>query len=684
MGKKYAKKVVNNSNTSVSNFSVKANEKLLKEEIQFLINDPISRDKLITVAINSKDLRILELFSKNDGKLTAPEVSKHFEFIAASDRVDLLKYFIETLKLDFKKPVDGLNPISMLHFSAMYGAKNCTEYLLSKKFDINQPDGGNYLPVEYAILSNHTDIVKLLIQKGTKIDEHVISNLAIAYKAKHDDAIKLLDAIPNNLIKLNSYILYEKARNHPSVKNNTSLSDKTKTHYTEFSENLKSIEENVQLRSNYYKLILGKEYHLLPKVIEIQQQFINSKISSISEYQDESRKDILRNISDTIVSAINVHKIFKFNERPELENYIIEVLEKNKNLSKIFSDVLLLFCSRLMQEVYDQGDNLRSIKYAKIIEENLSTAKALSKEDQVRVFNNLGIVYSNFDSLKALDYLSKAELLDPSQSIIVNKHNIYLNTLHNPNAAIAEAEKITDNDLKSLLLITTYLTLPNSQNLEAFNTILAKYNFDKLSLNKFNNDSSKSQLYYNIQAKQYTYNGQFELAYSAYDKILKQAVTTNNNQLFYDTTHNCLVSFLKQKDFTNGCKFLNKIYQKYPAILANHNILALKHLELIFYNSNDQYLNKCDKILADIKSEVLIDKKWVEFIVAAYSSKFYQANSNQQVKIYIQNIEKLYGDSLNNSEIPAETKERLLYLIKEGTFIQAILSSNEDGNPPQK
>ena len=118
----------------------------------------------------------------------------------------------------------------MLHFSAMYGAKNCTEYLLSKKFDINQPDGGNYLPVEYAILSNHADIVKLLIQKGTKIDEHVISNLAIAYKARHDEATKLLDAIHNNLIKLNSYILYEKARNHPSVKNNTSLSDKTKTH----------------------------------------------------------------------------------------------------------------------------------------------------------------------------------------------------------------------------------------------------------------------------------------------------------------------------------------------------------------------------------------------------------------------------------------------------------------------
>ncbi|WP_341787973.1 hypothetical protein [Rickettsia endosymbiont of Cantharis rufa] len=133
-----------------------------------------------------------------------------------------------------------------------------------------------------------------------------------------------------------------------------------------------------------------------------------------------------------------------------------------------------------------------------------------------------GIIYSNFDSLKALDYLSKAELLDPSQSIIVNKHNIYLNTLHNPNADIAEAEKITDNDLKSLLLITTYLTLPNSQNLEAFNTILEKYNFDKLSLNKFKNDPSKSQLYYNIQAKQYTYNGQFELAYSVYDKILKQ------------------------------------------------------------------------------------------------------------------------------------------------------------------
>ncbi|MCZ6903860.1 MAG: hypothetical protein O7C58_08015 [Rickettsia endosymbiont of Ixodes persulcatus] len=73
----------------------------------------------------------------------------------------------------------------------------------------------------------------------------------------------------------------------------------------------------------------------------------------------------------------------------------------------------------------------------------------MSKESQAKVFNNLGIVYSNFDSLKALDYLSKVGRLDPSKSrsIIERKHNIYLNKLHNPNAAIAEAEKITDTIL---------------------------------------------------------------------------------------------------------------------------------------------------------------------------------------------------------------------------------------------
>ncbi|MCZ6901241.1 MAG: hypothetical protein O7C62_00020 [Rickettsia endosymbiont of Ixodes persulcatus] len=85
--------------------------------------------------------------------------------------------------------------------------------------------------------------------------------------------------------------------------------------------------------------------------------------------------------------------------------------------------------------------------------------------------------------------------------------------------------------------------------------------------------------------------------------ISSQAITTNNNPLFYDTIYNCLVSFKKKEDFPNGCKILDKIYQKYSTILANHNILALKHLELIFYNLNDQYLNKGDKILADIKSE---------------------------------------------------------------------------------
>ncbi|MCZ6903861.1 MAG: hypothetical protein O7C58_08020 [Rickettsia endosymbiont of Ixodes persulcatus] len=81
------------------------------------------------------------------------------------------------------------------------------------------------------------------------------------------------------------------------------------------------------------------------------------------------------------------------------------------------------------------------------------------------------------------------------------------------------------------MLIAAYLALPSSKNLEVFNTILAKHNFDKLSPNKFKNDLSKSQLYYEVQALQYTYNVQLELAYSAYDKIRSFALSKIAYQL---------------------------------------------------------------------------------------------------------------------------------------------------------
>lgn len=100
MGKKKAKKVVNNSSTgtTTNNFSVKVNKKFLQEEIQSIITNSKRKNNLIKVAISSKDTRILELFTKNGGKLTTNEVLEKFEYIAGNDRVDI-KIFYRKIKI---------------------------------------------------------------------------------------------------------------------------------------------------------------------------------------------------------------------------------------------------------------------------------------------------------------------------------------------------------------------------------------------------------------------------------------------------------------------------------------------------------------------------------------------------------------------------------------------------------
>ncbi|ABV73512.1 hypothetical protein A1E_02860 [Rickettsia canadensis str. McKiel] len=65
------------------------------------------------------------------------------------------------------------------------------------------------------------------------------------------------------------------------------MSSEIKTHYAKFLEKLNTI------AVINYKLVLGKEYDLLPTVIENQKQFIDSKISSISKYTGEISKDII-------------------------------------------------------------------------------------------------------------------------------------------------------------------------------------------------------------------------------------------------------------------------------------------------------------------------------------------------------------------------------------------------------
>ncbi|MFY9589510.1 hypothetical protein OTR29_01940 [Rickettsia endosymbiont of Halotydeus destructor] len=518
----------------------------------------------------------------------------------------------------------------------------------------------------------------MLIQKGAEIDLSVMCKLAITYNK--NEALKLINFMPDKLQSFFLSLNYSNIIGDIVVDENISNGLKKQTE--SFRQGLVYITEQAKVRENYYKLILGKEYHLLSKVIREQQEFVNNKIFQLNSatYDNDTKEEIIENVLYVISEAINIHKIFKFNTRKKLEDSIIEILEKNKKFSKYFSEKLVSFCLNLMKETHNTGKYLESIKYAKLIEENLEVIEVWSEKNKSNFLRELGLVYSNSDFLKGLDYLSKAELLASDDNIVINKYNIYLDHLKDYNAAFVEAEKITDSDLKLLTIMFTYKKILIPQNISAFNDILLKYNFDKLSPEEFKNDTSKTKIYYSIQAQIHQNAEEHQLARNIYDKQLDQAIVNNKTIWFYEVMYDYLLSFLDQKDWSNGCKFLSKIYKKYPNILNTHNILALKALEFFFFNQDEKYLAKSDEILANIKKEMLSDEKWTNFIQEAYLDKLYSTWNNQKTKenlpIYIKNIKGLYEYSLNNSNISAENIEKLSNLLKFGTVIQNLIKSS--------
>jgi|GEM_PF-4022836 len=225
---------------------------------------------------------------------------------------------------------------------------------------------------------------KLFIQKGAKIYPGVIRSLSVVYK--HAEAIKLLDTISNIGVRFTSYETYNQVTNNLNPNSLETNSDKEKELlFNSSSQKLTSLAEKAKLNYNYYKLILGQEYHLLPRVIEEQQKFINDQIlqlNSITNYDIETKEDTIQYVLNIISLAVNIHKIFSFNERDTLGNYIVEILEQNKNLSDQFSNKLSIFCLDLMRENYKQENFSKSIKYAAIFEDNLSKIKSFPQEIQ--------------------------------------------------------------------------------------------------------------------------------------------------------------------------------------------------------------------------------------------------------------------------------------------------------------
>ncbi|WP_083831851.1 ankyrin repeat domain-containing protein [Rickettsia helvetica] len=107
-------------------------------------------------------------------KLSEEEAVSHFKLlIGINDRADILKYFIEELKLNFKSIINNENGDSILHFAVTFGAKKCLESLLGiGKYNINTTNGSDATPLTYACF--YEDIINLLVQKGAKIDQQTI------------------------------------------------------------------------------------------------------------------------------------------------------------------------------------------------------------------------------------------------------------------------------------------------------------------------------------------------------------------------------------------------------------------------------------------------------------------------------------------------------------------------------
>ncbi|XP_060560318.1 myotrophin-like [Ruditapes philippinarum] len=103
--------------------------------------------------------------------------------------IDAVKKEIENKKGDINTEVQGR---TALHFAADYGQTDVITCLLDNGADINKPDKHGISPLLAAIWENHTDAVKLLLERGASKEGKAPDGTSYYDCAETDDIKELL------------------------------------------------------------------------------------------------------------------------------------------------------------------------------------------------------------------------------------------------------------------------------------------------------------------------------------------------------------------------------------------------------------------------------------------------------------------------------------------------------------
>lgn len=88
-----------------------------------------------------------------------------FQWSLKNGEIEDVKRFVEEDGVDVNMNLDGRKP---LHYAADFGHGVVVDYLITKGAEINARDKHDITPLLAAIFEGHTEVVRLMLEKGAE------------------------------------------------------------------------------------------------------------------------------------------------------------------------------------------------------------------------------------------------------------------------------------------------------------------------------------------------------------------------------------------------------------------------------------------------------------------------------------------------------------------------------------
>ncbi|HJD56282.1 MAG TPA: ankyrin repeat domain-containing protein [Rickettsia endosymbiont of Pyrocoelia pectoralis] len=391
---------------------------------EYVKNNTIKKDKIVLSAILSQDLSAAKQFIEKGFTIPKSQdlVEEFYSDLLQEDNVELLKYLIEELKFDLKD-LEFIDSNTLLTLAVSAGSFKCTELLLAKNFDPNQPgfaarflDGLNCCSsLQVAIMFNKPKIAKLLVQNNAKFDMDSLVRLTES-RIPVKEADNILSVLPekNKLEFKKIYISLRKGIKPVQLQEGT------------FIKNGK-IDLYHKIMNNYYKLIILKDDTALPDIINDGEKLVNRNFIKLENANSADKEFISETISHLLNCLTDIYRILEieYQKHEKFENFLVESLDKHNDES------FILEFTKFLMKRYNNGANPeKSIKYGEKIYSILSKTEGNIKEK-----------YTVLTQLTTYCDLVK----NP------NKSNLYNKELEKLRNNIPNIEEIALLDLDSLL-----------------------------------------------------------------------------------------------------------------------------------------------------------------------------------------------------------------------------------------